>query len=122
MKAFRSLKNDFWQNRWQFFIGLCALLIVDILQLFIPRVVKHAIDDLTAGGISSSHLMAYAGAILALAFGIGGFRYVWRYLPLGGVPTNRKVPAGSVLPASTDPLLLLLCPHKGRRPDGPCHQ
>ncbi len=83
MKAFRSLKNDFWQNRWHFLIGLCALLIVDILQLFIPRVVKHAIDDLTAGGISSSHLVIYAGAILVLAFGIGGFRYVWRFYLLG---------------------------------------
>ena len=83
MKAFRSLKNDFWQNRWHFFIGLCALLIVDILQLFIPRVVKHAIDDLAAGGISSSHLVVYAWTILALAFGIGGFRYVWRFYLLG---------------------------------------
>ena len=83
MKVFRSLKNEFWQNRWQFFIGLCALLIVDLLQLFIPRVVKHAIDDLTAGGISSSQLMIYALTVLALALGIGGFRYVWRLNLLG---------------------------------------
>src|SRR5512137_351116 len=83
IKAFQSLKRDFVKNRRQFLIGLMALLIVDILQLFIPRVVKHAIDDLTAGSIHPSRLLIYAGEILLLAFGIGGFRYVWRYHLLG---------------------------------------
>ena len=35
------------ENRWRILIGLGALLIVDVLQLIIPRIVKHAIDDLT---------------------------------------------------------------------------
>ena len=83
MKAFWSLKYDFFQNRWRFLIGLLALFIVDVLQLFIPRVVKYAIDDLTEGSVTSSRLLTYGGAILLLAFGIGGFRYVWRYLLLG---------------------------------------
>ena len=83
IKAFQSLKRDFVENRRQFLIGLMALLIVDILQLFIPRVVKHAIDDLTSGSIHSSSLLIYAAEILLLAFGIGGFRYVWRYHLLG---------------------------------------
>ena len=83
IKAFQSLKRDFVENRRQFLIGLMALLIVDILQLFIPRVVKHAVDDLTAGSIHPSRLLIYAGEILLLAFGIGGFRYVWRYHLLG---------------------------------------
>lgn len=83
MKAFKTLKNDLMKNRWRILIGLLALLVVDVLQLFIPRVVKHAIDDLTWGGIPSSRLLLYGGEVLALAFGIGGFRYVWRYLLLG---------------------------------------
>ena len=49
MKAFKTLKNDFIENRWRILIGLIALLIVDVLQLFIPRVIKYAIDDLTLG-------------------------------------------------------------------------
>jgi ATP-binding cassette, subfamily B, multidrug efflux pump len=83
MKAFKTLKNDFWENRWQILIGLLALLIVDVLQLLIPRVVKYAIDDLTLGAISSSRLLIYALEIVALALGIGGFRYVWRSLLMG---------------------------------------
>lgn len=69
-------------------IGLTALLIVDILQLFIPRVVKHAIDDLTSGDISSPRLLSYGLQILLLALGIGGFRYMWRHLLLG---TSRRI-------------------------------
>ncbi len=83
MKSFKTLKEDLIQNRWRILIGLGALLIVDVLQLLIPRVIKHAIDDLTAGEISSDHLLLYGLQILILAVGIGGFRYVWRYLLLG---------------------------------------
>jgi len=78
------------ENRWRILIGLGALLIVDVLQLIIPRIVKHAIDDLTQGSIPSSHLLLYGGEVLALALGIGGFRYVWRYLLLGAARRVEK--------------------------------
>jgi ATP-binding cassette subfamily B protein len=83
MKPFKLLKEDFVENRWPILIGLFALLVVDVLQLLIPRVVKHAIDDLTSGVISSSSLLLYGVEILILALGIGGFRYVWRYSLMG---------------------------------------
>ncbi len=83
LKAFLPLREDILQHRWSILIGLITLLLVDILQLLIPRVIKHAIDDLTAGDLTSSHLLAYGFQILILALGIGGFRYVWRYLLLG---------------------------------------
>ena len=83
MKSFKALKEDLIKNRWRILIGLAALLVVDVLQLFIPRVVKFAIDDLTSGDISPHGLLLYGTEILILALGIGGFRYVWRYLLLG---------------------------------------
>ena len=83
MKTFKTLRNDFFENRWWILIGLIALLIVDVLQLFIPRVIKYAIDDLTLDVISPSHLLFYGLEVLILALGIGGFRYVWRYFLLG---------------------------------------
>jgi ATP-binding cassette subfamily B protein len=78
------------ENRWRILIGLVALLIVDVLQLIIPRIVKHAIDDLTWGAIPSSRLLLYGGEVLALALGIGGFRYVWRVLLLGAARRIEK--------------------------------
>jgi ATP-binding cassette subfamily B multidrug efflux pump len=90
MKAFKTLRDDFIKNRWRILVGLLALLIVDVLQLFIPRVIKHAIDDLTLGMISSSRLLLYGTEILILALGIGGFRLVWRYLLLGAARRIEK--------------------------------
>ncbi len=83
METFKTLKQDFFENRRRIFIGLLALIAVDILQLVIPRIVKYVIDDLTLGTISPFRLFLYALEILALALGIGGFRYVWRILLIG---------------------------------------
>jgi ATP-binding cassette subfamily B multidrug efflux pump len=88
MRSFKTLRDDLVENRWRIIIGLFALLIVDVLQLLIPRITKHAIDDLTSGMISPSSLLLYGAEVLILALGIGGFRYVWRYLLLG---TARRV-------------------------------
>jgi len=90
MKTFKTLRNDFFENRWWILIGLIALLIVDVLQLFIPRVIKYAIDDLTLEVISPSHLLFYGLEVLVLALGIGGFRYVWRYFLLGAARRIEK--------------------------------
>jgi ATP-binding cassette subfamily B protein len=90
MKSFRTLRNGLTENRWGVSIGLIALLIVDVLQLFIPRVVKYAIDDLTLGTVSHSRLLVYGGEVLLLALGIGALRYVWRYFLLGAARRIEK--------------------------------
>ncbi len=90
MKVFKTLKNDIIENRRQILIGLVALLVVDILQLFIPRVVKYAIDDLTLGMISPARLLLYGLEVLILALGIGGLRYIWRYSLLGATRRIEK--------------------------------
>src|SRR5512143_707370 len=90
MRAFKTLRNDFIENRWRVSIGLIALLIVDVLQLFIPRVVKYAIDDLTQGAASHSRLLVYGLEVLLLAAGIGTLRYIWRYFLLGAARRIEK--------------------------------
>jgi ATP-binding cassette subfamily B protein len=90
IKSFKTLKGDIMENRWRILIGLFALIIVDVLQLFIPRIIKYAIDDLTSGGISPHQLLLYGIEVLILSIGIGGFRYVWRYLLLGAARRVEK--------------------------------
>lgn len=87
MKEFRTLKKDFLENRWRILIGLLALFIVDILQLFIPRVVKHAIDDLTweASPLSASFCMEERFSFLlweSAGFVMSGGTSFWG-LPVG---------------------------------------
>lgn len=90
MKILRALKNDFFESRRWILIGLIALIIVDVLQLFIPRIIKYAIDDLTLGAVSQHHLLVYGCEVLALALGIGMLRYVWRYFLLGAARRIEK--------------------------------
>lgn len=90
MGEFKTLKSSFIENRWWILIGLLALVVVDVLQLFIPRVIKYAIDGLTFGNISSSGLLFYGFQVLLLAIGIGVLRYVWRYFLLGSARRMEK--------------------------------
>ncbi|MBU0909957.1 MAG: ABC transporter ATP-binding protein, partial [Proteobacteria bacterium] len=63
--------------------GISALLLVDFLQLWMPRIIKRAVDDLGSGTATEPGLLRYAGLILLLAAGIAVCRFIWRYLVLG---------------------------------------
>lgn len=85
------IKPYFVENRWIILIGFMCLILVDILQLMVPRVIKWVIDDLTAFTIDASGLIRYAFIILAIGVGVGLFRYLWRRCLLG---TSRRVEEG----------------------------
>jgi len=78
MTHYRILLPYFRRNLGILAIGVSSLLIVDLLQLFIPRIIKLAVDDLTRYQATSARLLSYAGMVLALALGIVVFRFVWR--------------------------------------------
>jgi len=78
MHNYRILLPYFKRNLGIIAIGIGSLLLVDLLQLFIPRVIKLAVDDLTTYQATSSKLLTYGGMIVALALGIVAFRFVWR--------------------------------------------
>lgn len=77
------LRPSFAEHRLRLAIGFLALLIVDFLQLIIPRILKHGVDGLAAGTIDQGSLQYHAGLILAVAVVIGGLRFCWRYLIIG---------------------------------------
>jgi len=58
-------------------------MVVDVVQLAIPRVIKHAVDDLTNLSADTTSLIIQATAIAAMAVVIGLFRYLWRRCLLG---------------------------------------
>ncbi len=73
------------------FMGLISLIIVDVLQLFIPRVIKWSVDDLTAFQINLAGLLKYSLYLAGIGLLIGVFRYFWRHCLLG---TSRRVEEG----------------------------
>ena len=70
-------------HRYRIVFGLLCLIVVDLLQLFIPRVIKRAVDDLTLMQVDHRGLLDHALAILALGLFIGIFRFFWRRCLLG---------------------------------------
>jgi len=91
MKSIGLIKPYLIENRLLIFLGLVSLIAVDILQLIIPRVIKWAVDDLTALRIDGSRLLIYAFYITAIALFISIFRYFWRLFLLG---VSRRVEEG----------------------------
>ncbi len=91
MKSFYLIKSYLFERRPLIVLGLICLITVDFLQLFIPRIIKWAIDDLTSYRIDILSLLIYALYIVGIAIFIGIFRYVWRRCLLG---TSRRVEEG----------------------------
>jgi ATP-binding cassette subfamily B protein len=91
MKSIALIKPYFKENRRKIAIGLLSLIIVDVLQLFIPRIIKWTVDGLTALHIDLGQLLIYAIYMAVIAVLIGAFRYVWRRCLLG---TSRRVEEG----------------------------
>lgn len=91
MKSLYLLKPYLVENRVFIFLGLVCLVAVDFLQLFIPRIIKWAVDDLTAYRIDITTLLFYALYIVGIAIMIGVFRYLWRRFLIG---TSRRVEEG----------------------------
>jgi ATP-binding cassette subfamily B protein len=91
MESFALIRPYFRESRAAIVIGLVALVLVDLFQLLIPRVIKRAVDDITALSVEPGALLRYALYILALAAGIGGLRYVWRICLMG---LSRRVEEG----------------------------
>lgn len=79
-----SLIRVYFRERWgRLVTGVAALVVVDLLQLLIPRVIKAVVDDLQQGRATESRLLVYVAVIVGLALLIGALRFVWRLLLLG---------------------------------------
>jgi len=77
------LRPYFRRNLLRLAGGFSALMLVDLLQLFIPRIVKNAVDLLQKGVATPGGLLDYGVYITLIAFAIAVFRFVWRQLIFG---------------------------------------
>jgi len=91
MTPVQLIKPYFVENRRLILIGFLCLILVDLLQLFVPRIIKRVIDDLTAFQIDINGLVVYTAYICGIGIAIGLFRYLWRRCLLG---TSRRVEEG----------------------------
>ncbi len=88
MSSFRGFLTHLARYRWKVLLGLASLIVVDAMQLVIPRIIKSAVDDLTAGAAGGNDLVRYGLVIAGLAAGIAVFRFAWRFFIIG---TSRRI-------------------------------
>jgi len=88
MSPFVTIKPYLIQNRWYIAAGLGALIIVDVLQLLVPRVFKHAVDELMQGTATPEMLFKAFLLLLGFAAVICVFRFCWRICLIG---TSRRI-------------------------------
>jgi len=91
MKSVNLIKPYLREKRLTILAGFVCLLATDIFQLFIPRVIKWAVDDLTAFGTDLAGLSVYTLYIVGIAVMIGIFRYGWLFCFMS---TARRVEEG----------------------------
>jgi len=77
------LLPTFRRYRLRLAAGFCALLLVDFLQLLVPRIIKHGVDGLEALAITTSQLFLLGLLIIALAGLVIVLRFAWRVLIIG---------------------------------------
>jgi len=91
MKSYRLVKPYFKEKLFLVIFGIVCLITVDMLQLFIPRIIKQAVDDLAIFHIDTGRLLEYALSIVGIALAIAVLRYAWRRCLIG---TSRRVEEG----------------------------
>ncbi len=71
------------RNRLRLAAGFTALILVDFLQLTIPRIIKKGVDGLDSMTITPDGLLRLGGMILLIAGAVVVLRFAWRYLIIG---------------------------------------
>lgn len=82
-QSIRLITPLFRRHRLRIAAGFAALGLVDLVQLYIPRIMKQVIDSLARGTATEAGLIRAGGTIFGLALAIALLRFGWRYLVLG---------------------------------------
>lgn len=81
--------KDLLKKRWPFYLaGIITLIVVDTLQLFVPKFISRAVDALNVEtpDVSLAKLMALG--IVGIAIGLFITRFLWRIFIIG---SDRKI-------------------------------
>ncbi|MEG1148166.1 MAG: ABC transporter ATP-binding protein [Niameybacter sp.] len=82
------LKRYIVKYKWLYLSGLMTLLLVDYMQLFIPKITGNVTDGIKDGSISSQGILEMVCLLIGLTVLMGICRIGWRYCIIG---SSRKV-------------------------------
>ena len=73
----------FKKNALKIMAGIFCMIVVDLAQLVVPQIVKHAVDTLAAAGLDRQVLLTQCFTIVGLGLFMALLRYGWRILLMG---------------------------------------
>ncbi len=88
MKAFKTLKEFFISNKWNYLFGIVWLIVIDSVQLIVPQILRTATDLLENRMLTFQGLIKYSLYIILTGLIIAIGRYFWRIYILG---TSRRM-------------------------------
>ncbi len=83
MKTFAKITPYIKQNFRKILFGIVLLIIVDIAQLIIPKIIQYAIDGIGTEGFTKTNLFYAGAAIFLIACLMTLLRFFWRLFLLG---------------------------------------
>jgi ATP-binding cassette subfamily B multidrug efflux pump len=79
LKELKTLLPYLWKYRLYYLAGLLVLVITDSGQLYLPQLVRRAIDSIASGHFEMAGILFLILQMGALALLIAGARFAWRY-------------------------------------------
>ncbi|MDX9783467.1 MAG: ABC transporter ATP-binding protein [Spirochaetia bacterium] len=90
LKEFRTILPYLKKYRLFYGLGIFFLVVVDAAQIFVPRLIKKAVDLIAQGGYVMADIVQPALLMVALMAFIAVGRYFWRYFIIGA---SRRIEA-----------------------------
>ncbi|MFW5806087.1 MAG: ABC transporter ATP-binding protein [Spirochaetota bacterium] len=88
--AYKTLLPLVRKYRWHYIAGVLTLVVTSGGQLFIPQLIRRAVDTMTVTGFSLSEVGRYMLLLIGLAVVIAVARFGWRYFLHGA---SRRIEA-----------------------------
>jgi len=83
LKRFEHLRDFLSRHKWRYIAGVFFLVLVDALQLIIPRLLGNITDSLRADTLTSEGLRNFVFVIIGIAGAIAAGRFLWRICIIG---------------------------------------
>jgi len=91
MGVLKKLAWFFKKEKWSYFFGILALLLIAILNLLPVKIMGRVTDYIETSTLTKELLFFYVFSLLAIAISVYGLRYLWRICIFGsGMKLERK--------------------------------
>ena len=78
MKNFKLIFSYLKHYKKSIALGVLCLIIVDAIQMVVPKIIQHVIDYLHKPSFTMNTILMYAGIIFGLAIFMAVLRFLWR--------------------------------------------